>query len=347
MFLSVERTLDTRHPHRVRGPNEKHHGTVMGCGLPFEDYGSPMTTVTCVGLAVLDLVFGVETRPDRGRKTFADSITVIGGGPAANAAVAVARLDGDARFIGRLGDDVIGDLIIDDFAKWGVDASGVRRIQAVSSPVSSIVVEADGERTIVNHSDPTLFAPDDITITDDLIGSDAVLGDLLWPVGAISSMHAAREVGIPGVLDFDEAPRGPVDTLLTAPTHIIFSTPALASVSDESDPGAGLRAVRALTDSWIAVTLGPDGVLWLDDGGRVRSTPAFIVDAVDTLGAGDVFHGAFALGLAEKRPIEEVIRRASAVAALKCTRFGGRAGIPRADEVDEFLRNRAGDQSIR
>lgn len=299
-----------------------------------------MTTVTCVGLAVLDLVFGVDARPDRGRKTFANSMTVIGGGPAANASVAVARLDGNARFLGRLGDDLIGNLIIDDFTKWGVDASEVRRIRSVPSPVSSIVVEADGERTIVNHSDPMLFAPDDVIVADDLIGSDAVLGDLLWPTGAISAMRAARAVGIPGVLDFDEAPRGPIDLMLTTPTHIIFSAPALASVSGELDPGKGLKIVRSRTDSWIAVTLGSDGVLWLDEADDLRTTPAFDVDAIDTLGAGDVFHGAFALGLAEKRPIEEVIRRASAVAALKCTRFGGRAGIPCAEDVDEFLSSR-------
>jgi len=296
-----------------------------------------MTTVTCVGLAVLDLVFGVATRPERGRKAFADSMTLVGGGPAANAAVAVARLDGDARFLGRLGNDVIGDLIIDDFAKWGVDASGVHRIQAAPSPVSSIVVEADGERTIVNHSDPSLFAPDDGVVAADLMGSDAVLGDLLWPTGALSAMREARAAGVPGVLDFDETPRGPIDVMLTAPTHIIFSSPALASVSGELDPGQGLEIVRTMTDSWIAVTLGSGGVLWLDDADVLRTTPAFDVSAVDTLGAGDVFHGAFALGLAEQRPIEEVIRRASAVAALKCTRFGGRAGIPCAEEVDSFL----------
>jgi sulfofructose kinase len=299
-----------------------------------------MTTVTCVGLAVLDLVFGVATRPERGRKAFADSMTLVGGGPAANAAVAVARLDGHGRFLGRLGDDHVGDLILDDFAKWGVDASGVRRIQATPSPVSSIVVEADGERTIVNHSDPSLFAPDDVIVAADLVGSEAVLGDLLWPTGAISAMREARAAGIPGVLDFDETPRGPIDVMLTAPTHIIFSAPALASVSGEPDPGKGLEVVRTMTDSWIAVTLGADGVLWLDAADNLRTTPAFHVDAIDTLGAGDVFHGAFALGLAEQRPIEEVIRRASAVAALKCTRFGGRAGIPCTEDVDYFLSSR-------
>lgn len=303
-----------------------------------------VTTVACVGLAVLDLVFGVETRPDRGRKTFADSMTVVGGGPAANAAAAVARLEGDARFIGRLGDDAVGDLIMDDFARWGVDASGVRRVRSIPSPISSIVVEADGERTIVNHSDPGLFAEDDFVTLEDLAGADAVLGDLLWPTGAISAMNAAREAGIPAVLDFDEAPQGSVEAVLTAPTHVIFSAPALAAVTGASDPGAGLQDVRTMTDSWIAVTLGPDGVRWLDDAGEVRASPAFDIDAVDTLGAGDVFHGAFALGLAERRPVEEVIRRASAVAALKCTRFGGRAGIPHSEEVERFLATRSGSE---
>lgn len=340
MFSWVERTARARCPPRVRGPYGTERKWLTDRVLRLREYGAPMTTVACVGLAVLDFVFGVESRPDRGRKSFADSMTVIGGGPAANAAVAVARLDGNARFIGRLGDDTIGDLILEDFTKWNVDVSGVRRIRSVLSPVSSIVVEADGERTIVNHSDPLLFGADDVIVANDLVGSDAVLGDLLWPTGAISAMQAARAIGIPGVLDFDEAPRGPIDVMLTAPTHIIFSAPALAAVSGEPDLSTGLKVVRTMTDSWIAATRGSDGVLWLDEADRLRTTPAFDVEAIDTLGAGDVFHGAFALGLAEERPIEEVIRRASAVAALKCTRFGGRAGIPCAADVDEFLRSR-------
>jgi sulfofructose kinase len=157
-------------------------------------------------------------------------------------------------------------------------------------------------------------------------------------------MHAARAAGIPAVLDFDETPRGPVGVVLTAPTHVIFSAPALAAVSGEQDPVSGLRSVRTMTPSWIAVTLGAGGILWLDDADESRQSPAFDVDAIDTLGAGDVFHGAFTLGLAEGRPIEDVIRRASAVAALKCTRFGGRSGIPGTEEVDAFLGSRSADR---
>jgi len=296
--------------------------------------------VACVGLAVLDFVFGIDVRPDRGRKAFTDSLMVIGGGPAATAAAAVARLGGDASFIGQLGEDVIGDLIVEDLSQWGVDTRRVRRSPSASSPVSTITVEADGERTIINYTDPRLLESADPITEVDFSGSDVVLGDLLWPTGALSAMEAARGLGIPAILDFDHVPPGPIGAALTAPTHIVFSAPALAEMSGENDPSTGLRTVAARTDSWLAVTLGGAGVLWLDPNGETARLPAFEVDVADTLGAGDVFHGAFALGLAHNRPIEDVIRRASAAAALKCTRFGGRAGIPTAEEVDTFLRQR-------
>jgi len=297
--------------------------------------------VACVGLAVLDIVFGVDVRPQRGRKGFANSMMVIGGGPAATAAAAVNRLNGNAIFIGQLGEDVVGDLIIEDFAQWGVDTRRVRRLRSASSPVSTITVEADGERTIVNYTDPRLLESEDLLTEDDLSGADAVLGDLLWPTGALSAMEAARRLGVPAVLDFDHVRPGPIDAALTTPTHIVFSAPALSEVSGEGDPTSGLRSVAARTDAWLAVTLGEAGVIWLDDGGAVRTSPAFAVEVADTLGAGDVFHGAFALGLAEDRPIDEVVQRASAAAALKCTRFGGRAGIPTSEELEEFLRHRS------
>jgi len=310
-------------------------------GLGAADAEAPVKAVACVGLAVLDFVFGVDVRPDRGRKGFANSMTVIGGGPAATAAAAVNRLNGDAIFIGQLGEDVVGDLIIEDFARWGVDTRRVRRLPSAASPVSTITVEADGERTIVNYTDPRLLESGDRVTEDDLIGADAVLGDLLWPTGALSAIEAARRLGVPAVLDFDHVRPGPIDAALRTPTHIVFSAPALAEASGEGDPASALRSVSARTDAWLAVTLGNAGVIWLDEGGAVRTCPAFDVDVADTLGAGDVFHGAFALALAEDRPIDEVVRRASAAAALKCTRFGGRAGIPTAGEVDEFLRQRS------
>ncbi len=296
-----------------------------------------MTTVIAVGLAVLDLVFGVEKRPDRGRKVFASSLTEVGGGPAANAAVTVAALGGDARFVGRIGTDSIGDVILDGFSRWGVDSSRVGRVPDVPSPVSSVVIEADGERTIVNYTDPRLHPDDDLVTAADIEGADTVLADLRWPIGGLSALRIASDLGIPSVLDFDETPEVGLTSALTMPTYIVFSAPALAAVSGTTDPASGLIRVADQTDAWLAVTLGARGTLWLDGGSAIHA-PSYPVAAIDTLGAGDVYHGAFALGVAEGRPIPEIVMMASATAALKCTRFGGRDGIPSRDEVNEFMK---------
>ena len=126
---------------------------------------------------------------------------------------------------------------------------------------------------------------------------------------------------------------------MTLPTYLVFSAPGLAAVAETADPVESLRKVASQTDAWVAVTLGARGVLWINDG-VVEHTPAYTVTTVDTLGAGDVYHGAFALGIAEHRAIEEVVRRAAAAAALKCARFGGREGIPTRDDVEDFMRAR-------
>ena len=102
-------------------------------------------------------------------------------------------------------------------------------------------------------------------------------------------------------------------------------------------PGRGLLAMRDRTDAFLAVTTGAGGVWWLD-GSEIRNQPAFPVEVVDTVGAGDVFHGALALALAERQPEPAALRFASAAAALKCARPGGRAGTPARSEVEELLK---------
>jgi sulfofructose kinase len=107
-------------------------------------------------------------------------------------------------------------------------------------------------------------------------------------------------------------------------------------MAETPDIAEGLGRMREQTGAWLAVTCGGEGVYWLDDG-QVRHLPAFEVEVVDTLAAGDVFHGALALALAERRPIEAALPFAAAAAAIKCTRFGGRDGIPNRAEVERLL----------
>ena len=102
------------------------------------------------------------------------------------------------------------------------------------------------------------------------------------------------------------------------------------------------RRIAKLTPSFLAGTRGPQGTIWLDEHGHLQETPAFPVHTVDTLGAGDVFHGAFALAITQKQELRQALRFASAAAALKCTRFGGAFAAPQRAEVEKLLNQSQG-----
>ena len=142
--------------------------------------------------------------------------------------------------------------------------------------------------------------------------------------------------GIPVIVDVDRA-MSLREGLLTASTHLVFSSEPLQETAGESDQGGALKKIARLTRSFLAGTRGPRGTIWLDADGELQETPAFPVHTVDTLGAGDVFHGAFALVITEQRPLREALRFASAAAALKCTRFGGALAAPQRVEVEGLL----------
>ena len=122
-------------------------------------------------------------------------------------------------------------------------------------------------------------------------------------------------------------------------THVIFSAEALRATTRLDDIADALALIARVAPGFLAATNGPDGVLWLENG-RPRRLAAFPIEAVDTLGAGDTFHGAFALALAEGCDLNRAMRFAAAAAALKCTRFGGISGTPTRHDVDAFLANR-------
>src|SRR4029450_10194137 len=142
--------------------------------------------------------------------------------------------------------------------------------------------------------------------------------------------------GIPVIVDVDRA-MSLREGLLNASTHLVFSSEPLQETAGESDDGQALKKVAKLTKSFLAGTRGARGTIWLDEQGQLQETPAFPVHTVDTLGAGDVFHGAFALAVTEGQGLREALRFASAAAALKCPRFGGAVAAPQRAEVEELL----------
>jgi sulfofructose kinase len=295
-----------------------------------------MPTILCAGVAVIDFVFHLDEMPRRAEKYRATDAAITGGGNAANASVAVARLGGEARLAARLGDDAVADMIVAGLDAEGVDCGLVRRFSGRKSSFSSVFIDRDGERQIVNYRDTEISFGAEWLAQADLGSFDAALSDTRWPQCGSAVLQRARERGVPGVLDV-EAPVAPAVEAIGLASHLAFSAQGLRDYAGGDDLGEGLRKAAAATGAWVCVTDGENGVLWLDDQ-TLRTAPAFRIDPVETLGAGDVWHAAFTLNLAEGAAEEAAIVFANAAAALKCRRTGGRAGYPTRAEVDTFLR---------
>jgi len=294
-----------------------------------------MTRVVCIGVAVLDKIFTVDAIPPERTKVFARSYREIGGGPAATGAVTIARLGGQSTLLARVGDDTTGRRIVEEIAEWGVEPR-IRLAPGGRSGVSAVVIEASGERTIFAFADATLDADPNWLPLAVLATADAILADCRWPRGSATVLHEARRLGVTSVLDADLASDDVLPMLAPLADHVVFSRPALARYTQADDPADGLRRARRSCSGVLGVTVGADGFLWLD-GEEVRSVPAPQVTPQDTLGAGDVFHGAYALAIAEGRTVVPAAAFANAAAAIKCTRPGGRAGIPTREEVNALL----------
>lgn len=295
-----------------------------------------MTRIACVGIAVQDRLYYLNRLPECGGKYVAGHYREVGGGPAATAAVAAARLGAQVDFIGRVGDDSTGKVLLDELEKWGVNTAFTRRCQNANSSQSAILVDEQGERIIVNYPSPEL--PEDAGWLHEIDFSvyDVVLADVRWHQGAQTAFTLARKAGVTTVLDADITPQD-ISPLVALADHAAFSAPGLQRLSGgESEPLLALKHAQTITNGHVYVTHGKSGCFWLENS-QLRHHAGFRVEAVDTTGAGDVFHGALAVKLAQGIEIYESVRFANAVAALKCTRPGGRAGIPDCDQTDSFM----------
>ena len=294
-----------------------------------------MTRIACVGITVQDRLYYVERLPEGGGKYVATDYREIGGGPAATAAVAAARLGAEVDFIGRLGDDATGQALLTELAGYGVNTRYCRRYPQARSSQSAVLVDALGERMIINHPSPDL--PEEACWLSDIDFSlyDIVLADVRWHQGALAAFTLARRAGVTTLLDADVTPQD-IRPLVALADHAAFSEPGLLRMTGETDIERGLRSAKNDKNGQIYVTQGKNGCFWLQND-QLKHQSGFKVDVVDTTGAGDVFHGALAVALGSQPNIAQAVRYANAVAALKCTRPGGRAGIPNCDQTDSFL----------
>jgi sulfofructose kinase len=292
-----------------------------------------------VGQNALDRVCEMDGLLHMGEKRALPGCRDLPGGQVATAVLACARLGLRCAYAGKVGDDAAQALVLAPLREAGVDLSGVRTVAGAPTQTAVILVDRpSGERTILWHRSPALrIAPGDLERAR-IESARALLLDAGDPEAATWVAGIARNAGIPVILDADHY-RPELAPLLSRVDFPLVSQGFAESFSGSGSIRETLRMLSGCGARLAVVTLGGRGTL-AASGEDVIEVSAYAVDARDTIGAGDVFHGAFAWGLLEGWGAARVLRAANAAAAMNCRFPGAQGGTPDRAELEAFLRSR-------
>jgi sulfofructose kinase len=291
-----------------------------------------------VGQNALDRVCAVDGLLQLGEKRALPECRELPGGQVATAVLTCARLGLRCAYAGKVGDDAARERVLAPLREAGVDLSGVRTVAGAPTQTAVILVDRpSGERTLLWHRAPALqIAPGDIDRAS-IESARALLLDAGDPEAAAWAAGIARNAGIPVILDADLY-RPELAQLLTRVDFPLVSQAFAESFSGSGSIRETLRMLLGRGARLAAVTLGRRGSI-AASGEGVIEVPAYAIDAKDTIGAGDAFHGAFAWGLLEGWDAPRVLRAANAAAAMNCRFPGAQGGIPDRAELEAFLRS--------
>lgn len=290
-----------------------------------------------LGLNATDTVLMVREFPPLGGKERVISLSQQAGGQMATALVACQRLGLQARYIGKVGGDAAGRFQLQSLRKEGIDIQYATDVPGATTQFGLIIVDqATGERTVFWDRDKRL------EVTPRELKSEAITSAKILHVDgcdAAACMRAARwarKAGIPVVADLDTVYKR-VEQIFPLIDYLIASANFLPAVTGYNDPFLVLEYMaREYKIRAPGMTLGRDGSL-VYTGGRFYYSPGFVVETVDTTGAGDIFHGAFAYGLLQGWPIVQILDFSNAMAGLNCTGVGARGGIATRAEAEKLM----------
>ncbi len=294
--------------------------------------------VVGLGQCSFDILGRVSSFPLPDQKTELDELKFQGGGPVATALVTLSRLDVATAYLGRIGDDDFGAKIRAGLQEEGVDCNGLLVDAGATSQVAFIAVDGGGRRNIFWHrgSARPLLAEE---LDYDIINNARVLHlDGLQQEATLAAAQYAREHGVVTVLDGGSLRDGSLDLLLYI-DHPVVSE----KFAEQLLPGGVIEEKLAKLLEYggraVTVTLGDKGSWSQERGGEPFLQPAFDVEVVDTTGCGDVYHGGYVYGLLQNWELPRIVRFASACAALKARKLGGRSAIPNLIEINNYLNN--------
>lgn len=287
--------------------------------------------ILCAGHACYDLVFQIDHHPVADEKIFAQNFLSTGGGPAANAAIAISRLGLTAGFAGYLGQDIYGQLHYQEFIDAEIDTHLLIRGKS-PTPLSAILVKPNGQRALVNYKGQT--TPLSANALDfSSLSCKAVLFDGHEPEISVKLADFCRQYKIPSVLDAGSVHKGTL-ALMEKVDYLVCSEKFARHFADSPEKALNHLAHKSPV---TVITLGEKGLIWQKEGNKGH-LPAFSVNAVDTTGAGDAFHAAFTVALVRQMDWQSTLYYASAAGALCCTQPGARPGLVTQSELNSFLK---------
>jgi ribokinase len=298
--------------------------------------------VCVVGSSNLDLIFRTDRLPRPGETRAAAAYQLTCGGKGANQAVAAARLGAHVTMISRVGRDVFGNRLVDNFRAHGIDTRHVLTDDARPTGLASIAVDDDARNCILVVPGANAgLTPDDVrAAADSLRSADVVVAQLEVPLETvIAAFEIARAAGVRTILNPAPAVSLP-DALLVLADVCVPNEPELELLAGRplpalADVESAGRALRERGPDRVVVTLGERGALVIGPD-PAEPIPPYRVDAADTTGAGDAFVGGLAVFLGAGRPLRDAARLAGAVAALSVTRVGTQTALPTRDELRAF-----------
>ncbi len=279
------------------------------------------------------------------------------GGLTGTALVAARRMGARCAYAGTLGDDALSRFLLDSLAAEGVSTEHVLRREGARPYHSTILIDTTTKTRTIFFDSHGVVGPDPDRLPErEILSAGVLFVDHLGLPGMVRAARLARGAGIPVVADL-EASQGPLFVeLLGLVDHLILPWDVAAGLTGATNGPAAARGLweahtgkngdhGAAARPAVVVTRGTEGswCISAERPGEVLHQPSFLVQTVDTTGCGDVFHGAYAAALREGRSVEDRLRFASAVAALKATRVGGQKGIPMRQDVEKFLVDRSGE----
>ena len=302
----------------------------------------------CCGHAAYDLNFFVDEYPREDEKYKIDRLIQTGGGPAANAASLLAKWGVSTAYAGLLGDDIYGRLITEELLQWKVDISLVETDIAKNTPLSAVIVNTtSGSRTLLNRRDECDQPAVTAAVSEKLERMKPALLHFDGHAPDLSLEMIRRYPEAAVVMDagsFREA----ADTLCRQADYAICSRRYAAEctgIEDLSRRDNRLKCIetlRSLYPGRVVVTMGSEGLFYGDDRQGAVSVKAFPADAVDSTGAGDIFHAAFSYSVLRGYSFENGLRLASAAAALSVCRPGAKTSIPGLEESLRLAENGMG-----